>query len=343
MRVAVTAARGSVLLEERPDPSPPQPGQTVVRVETVGICGSDLHLYRDELGASHAGLLPRIMGHEFSAVVAQADPAGSALQPGDRVAMWPMLPCGSCRMCRAGRANVCRNLRIIGVHDDGALQELYTVPTSNLVATPALTARQGSLIEPVAVSVHAVNRGRVAAGERVVVLGAGPIGAAAALAAADRGAVVLVVDPVAARRELVRSWGFEADWPAAEAMVERIADHGGPEGPHAIIDTTGQPAVLDTAIAAVGHGGRIVVVGLTGAAAPVHPGPLPLKELDVIGTSCCLYDEFLAAADLVRRHAETMTTLVSHRLPLTDTAAAFRQLDEHPQDTVKVLIELADG
>ncbi len=154
---------------------------------------------------------------------------------------------------------------------------------------------------------------------------------------------MLVVDPVAARRELVRSWGFEADWPAAEAMVERIADHGGPEGPHAIIDTTGQPAVLDTAIAAVGHGGRIVVVGLTGAAAPVHPGPLPLKELDVIGTSCCLYDEFLAAADLVRRHAETMTTLVSHRLPLTDTAAAFRQLDEHPQETVKVLIELADG
>jgi L-gulonate 5-dehydrogenase len=343
MRVAVTAARGSVLLEERPDPGAPQPGQTVVRVETVGICGSDLHLYRDELGASHAGLLPRIMGHEFSAVVERVDPAGSALQPGDRVAMWPMLPCGSCRMCAAGRANVCRNLRIIGVHDDGALQELYAVPTSNLVATPVLTAHQGALIEPVAVSVHAVNRGRVAAGERVVVLGAGPIGAAAALAAADRGAVVLVLDPVVGRRELLRSWGFDADWPAADAIVDRIADHGGSEGPHAIVDTTGQPAVLDTAIAAVGHGGRIVVVGLTGAAAPVHPGPLPLKELDVVGTSCCLYDEFRAAADLVRRHADTMTTLVSHRLPLADAAAAFRQLDEHPRETVKVLIELGDA
>ena len=182
MRVAVTAAPRSVLVEERPEPSPPGPGQTLVRVEMVGICGSDLHLYRDELGESHVGLLPRVMGHEFSAIVEQADPAGSALQPGDRVAMWPMLPCGACHTCRDGRPNVCANLRIIGVHDDGALQERFIVPTTNLVATPALSARQTSLIEPVAVSVHAVNRGRVAAGEQVVVLGAGPIGAAAALA-----------------------------------------------------------------------------------------------------------------------------------------------------------------
>ena len=340
MRVAVTAAPRSVLVEERPDPSPPGPGQTLVRVEMVGICGSDLHLYRDELGESHAGLLPRVMGHEFSAVVDQPDPAGSSLQPGDRVAMWPLMPCAACRLCRNGRPNVCSNLQIIGVHHDGALQERYTVPTANLVATPALSARQASLIEPVAVSVHAVNRGRVAAGERVVVLGAGPIGAAAALAAADRGAEVLVVDPIAARRQLLHSWGFDADWQDGDALVDRIADHGGTDGPQVVIDTTGRPAVLDTAIAAVGHGERIVVVGLTGDAAPVHPGPLPLKELDVLGTSCCVFDEFVAAADLVRRHAATVETLISHHLALPQAADAFRQLDQHPQDTVKVVIEV---
>ena len=183
-----------------------RPARRSLRVETVGICGSDLHLYRDELGDSHVGLLPRIMGHEFSAVVEQIDPAGSDFQPGDRVAMWPMLPCGRCHTCRDGRPNVCADLRIIGVHDDGALQERFVVPTANLVATPDLSARQASLIEPVAVSVHAINRGRVDTGEHVVVLGAGPIGAAAALAAVDRGADVLVLDPVATRRELLSSW-----------------------------------------------------------------------------------------------------------------------------------------
>lgn len=338
MRAAVTVAPRSVLIEDRPDPPPPGHGQTLVRIETVGICGSDLHLYRDELGDSHVGLLPRIMGHEFSAVVEKCDPAGSDLEPGDRVAMWPMLPCGVCHTCRDGRPNVCANLRIIGVHDDGALQERFVVPTANLVATPHLSARQASLIEPVAVSVHAVNRGRVGAGERVVVLGAGPIGAAAALAAADRDADVLVIDPVAAKRQLVASWGFSADWD--ESVLELIAEHGGQSGPHVVIDTTGRAAVLDTAIAAASHGGRIVVVGLTGESAPVHPGPLPLKELDVLGTSCCRFDEFAAAADLVRRHAATVETLISHQVALTDAAEAFSQLDEHPQETVKVLIEV---
>ena len=138
----------------------------------------------------------------------------------------------------------------------------------------------------------------------------------------------------------MRSWGFDVEWRDGEALVERIAAHGGPAGPHVVIDTTGRAAVLETAITAAGHGGRIVVVGLTGESAPVHPGPLPLKELDVLGTSCCLFEEFVAAADLVRRRATTVETLISHHVALADAAEAFRQLDEHPEDTVKVLIDV---
>ncbi len=190
---------------------------------------------------------------------------------------------------------------------------------------------------------HAINRGRVAADEDVVVLGAGPIGAAAALAAADRGAKVLVLDPVATRRELLASWGFAAEWAGDDSLPAQVAEHVGPGGPSVIVDTTGQAAVLDTAITAVRHGGRIVVVGLTGQPAPIHPGVLPLKELDVLGTSCCRRDEFVAAAELVRRHAAMVETLISHRVALTDAAEAFRQLDEHPAETVKVLIELGGG
>ena len=122
----------------------------------------------------------------------------------------------------------------------------------------------------------------------------------------------------------------------------RIAEHGGADGPHVVIDTTGRAAVLDTAIAAVRHGGRIVVVGLT-VSRRRSTGVLPLKEIDVLGTSCCRLDEFVAAADLVRRNAATVETLISHHLPLQQAAEAFRQLDEHPHETVKVLIELGGG
>ncbi|SFL44022.1 zinc-binding dehydrogenase [Geodermatophilus ruber] len=339
MRAAVTEGPGCIRLADRPEPGPPGPGQTLLRVETVGICGSDLHLYRADLGPSHDGLLPRVQGHEFSAVVATADPAGGPAA-GERVAVWPVLPCGACRPCREGRVNVCSRLRLLGVHRDGALQEHLLVDTAALVVTTGLTAEQTSLVEPVSIAVHAVARGRVAPQESVVVLGAGPIGAACALAARDAGGDVLVVDPVASRRELLASLGFPAVAPDAPGLAAAVDAHAGPEGPHVVIDTTGAPAVLGTAMDLAGHGGRVVVVGMTAASAPTSPGPLPIKELDVLGVSCCTYAEFAAAVELVRRNTAAIDALVSHVVPLTGTTDALHLLEGRAAEAVKVLVDL---
>ena len=341
MRAAVTQGLGAVLVEDRPAPGGPAAGETVLRVEAVGICGSDLHLLHGDLGAAHEGLLPRVQGHEFSAVVEAADPAGDGPAVGTRVAVWPVLACGECRPCRAGRVNVCRRLALIGVHRDGALQQLLTVPTASAVPVPGLTSVQAALVEPVSIGVHAAVRARVVPGDGVVVFGAGPIGVASALAARDRGGDVLVVDPVEARRELLGRAGFAVGWAEGDDLVAAVAAHGGPDGPDVVIDTTGRASLLPTVLDVAGHGGRVAVVGLTAATAPTSPGPIPFKELDVLGVSCCTREEFAAAADLVARHRELADALVSHVFGLDEVADALRLLDERPTEAFKALVDVS--
>jgi L-gulonate 5-dehydrogenase len=338
MRAAVTVSPRAIDVVERSEPPPPPAGRTLLRVETVGICGSDLHIYTGAMRARHAKLYPRVQGHEFSAVVAVVDPAGSPFEVGDRVAVWPVTGCGRCRSCTAARPNVCSEIDLIGVHHDGGLQDLVLVDTANVVPVGDLDAAQTALVEPVSIAIHTVARAAVRPGEQVLVFGAGPIGFATAIAARDRGGRIRLVDPVASRRDLVGRAGFEADAPDAPTL----GSLGGGAGPHTIIDTTGRPDVLQTALDLAANGGRVVVVGLTGASAPVCSGTLPHKELDVLGVSCCVADEFVAAVELVRAHRGLFNTFVSHTFPLDEVSDAFELLEQDPETAFKALIDLGN-
>lgn len=340
---AVTLAAGVLLFQERPAPAPPAPGATLVRVEAVGVCGSDLHLFHADLGETHEGLLPLVQGHELSAVVTAADPAGGGPGAGERVAVWPVRACAMCRPCRDGRPNVCRNLSLLGVHVDGGLQEYLTVPTASLVAVPGLTARQTPLVEPMSIALHSLDRGRVEPGQRVVVLGAGPIGFSTAVAARDRGATVVAVDPAASRRELLARIGIPVLPCELDSLQDSVAAWAGLDGPHTVVDTTGSPAALGTAMELVGHGGCVVVVGMTSRTASLSPGLMPVKEIDVLGASCATYDDFVAAAHLVSRRAAEVTTMVSHVLPLEALEQALHLLEERPPAACKVLVEVTTG
>ena len=160
MRAAITVGPRSIDLVERPDPRDPRPGQTLLQVEVVGVCGSDLHFFCNDLGPAHARLYPVVQGHEFSAVVAAVDPAGSPFEVGERVAVWPVNGCGRCGPCTSHRPNVCRDLELVGVHRDGALQDYLAVETANVVRAADLGATRTALVEPVSIAVHTVARGR---------------------------------------------------------------------------------------------------------------------------------------------------------------------------------------
>jgi threonine dehydrogenase-like Zn-dependent dehydrogenase len=341
MRAAVTTGRRQMEVVEVPEPPEPGPGQVLVRPEAVGLCGSDFHHYLGDLGTVDVSrLYPRIMGHETAASVVAAGP-DVGLTPGTRVALWPVLGCGHCYPCSLGRPNVCQNLSLIGVHQDGSLQDRLVVPATQAFPADDLDATTAALIEPVSIAVRSVARGRVAAGERVVVFGAGPIGQALALAATDRGASVLLLDRVESRLGLGKIAG--ADAAVADTVDEALArarEWAGDDGPEVVFEATGVPDLLKPATSLVVHGGRVVVVGLSGSDAPVRVGDLPFKELDVLGVSCCGAADFAAAVDLVSRRRAEAAPLVTHEFPLEEAPEAIEYAIHHPAEVMKAVVRI---
>jgi threonine dehydrogenase-like Zn-dependent dehydrogenase len=327
-----------------PEPGDPGAGEVVVRPEAVGLCGSDFHYFLGDIGAIEdpSLLYPRIMGHEFSAIVEAVGPdCPAGPRTGERVAVWPVTACGGCYPCRVGRPNVCANINLIGVHRDGALQELLRVPAAQVFPVGDQDAAVAAFVEPASIAVRTVVRGRVAEGEKVVVLGAGPIGQAVALAATDRGASVLIVDRLATRLEQGRASG--ADALAVEpgaGWIESAREWAGPEGPEVVVEATGVPALVRDAMEIVGHGGRVVVVGLSGDDAPLRVGDLPFRELDLLGVSCCTADEFAEAVELVARRRDLVARLVTHEFLLEEAPQAIEYAIQHPLEVMKAVVRL---
>src|SRR5581483_7490747 len=262
---------------------------------------------------------PRIQGHEFSAIVERAGancPGG--IRPGDRVAVWPVRGCGRCYPCRVGRANACVSLELFGIHRDGGLQELLRVPVTQVFGVGDLGAEASAFVEPMSIAVHALERADIRAGQKVAVLGAGPIGLATVLAATSVGARVMSIDPVAARRDIAAKVGAETvAWGDAQEVAGVIRRWGRGSGPPRVIDTTGNPAALAQAAELVSAAGRVGVVGMSSAPAPLRSGIFPEKEIDVAGSSCSSAPDFRAAVRLVQAHRESVSTLLTHRFPLT--------------------------
>ena len=328
---------------DMPEPTAPESGEVLVRPEAVGLCGSDYHYFLGDIGdAVGPDLYPRVQGHEFAGIVEALGPdSSSGVRAGERVAVWPLTSCGHCHPCRIGRSNVCSNINLIGVHRDGALQELLRVPASQVFPVGEQDAAIAALIEPVSIAVRAVVRARIEAGEKAVVFGAGPIGQAVATAAIDRGAAVLLVDPVVSRIEHGRAIG--AELLALEDGIDVVAaarEWAGPEGPEVVFEATGKPEIAKTAVTLVSQAGRVVIVGLSGHDAPLRVGDLAFKEIDLLGVSCCNGDEFAEAVALVARREHALQGLVTHQFSLEETPAAITYAIEHPAEVMKAVIRL---
>ncbi|MFB9408886.1 zinc-binding dehydrogenase [Dactylosporangium matsuzakiense] len=334
-RSAVTLAPGRLELRTVETPSP-SPGRAVVRVEAVGLCGSDYHIFD---GTHPYAVFPQVQGHEMAGVVA-ALPAdgGGPLAVGDRVVVNPLRGCGHCFPCRRGRPNCCVDVTVMGVQIPGGLADHVAVPLGQLVPAGDLPARVAVLSEPVAIGLHAVGRGGVAPGDDVVVLGAGPIGLAAVLAAADRGARVLAADRIAVRLDLARRAGAARVVDArAEDLAAAVAGFTRGAGAAVVIEATGVPALLRLAVDVVAHSGTVVAVGISTAEVALTVSDLSRKELNLLGSRNSA-GEFPAAVDLVTRRAGVVADWVTHEFGLTEVAAAIRFAVANPHEAEKVVI-----
>jgi 2-desacetyl-2-hydroxyethyl bacteriochlorophyllide A dehydrogenase len=258
MRAVVCQEPFMLDVVERPAPEAGL-GEVLVRIRRIGLCGTDFHIF----AGRHPYLAyPRVMGHELAGEVETA-PAGSTFRRGQRVAINPYLACATCVACRKGKPNACVSIRVLGVHVDGGMCELLAVPEQAVLDASGLTLDQAAMIEFLAIGAHGVARSRLAAGERALVVGAGPIGIAVAVFARLDGAVVTLVDTRTARLAYARDRiGFDDVIEAGPELAATLAERTDGEMFDVVFDATGAIAAMAQSLAYVGNGGTLVLVGV---------------------------------------------------------------------------------
>jgi (R,R)-butanediol dehydrogenase/meso-butanediol dehydrogenase/diacetyl reductase len=293
MRAAIYHGAGDIRIEDVPDPDP-GPGELLLEVHAAGICGTDVGEYvhgpmsyalDGHPVTGHRG--PLIPGHEFSGRVLARGEGVPGFEVGSVVASGAGISCGECFQCRAGKTNLCLRYSTVGLQRDGALAEYCAVPAATCVDVGPfqLDEETAALAQPMAIGVHSFRQGRVQAGEDVVVIGAGGIGAFLTYAAAQSGARVTVVDLMVERLNLASALGAaETLRPPPGATLQELLDERGIR-PRVVYEVTGTEGALAEAIEALVPGGRLVVVGLQAAPRLVDLRSLTLREVELIGTN----------------------------------------------------------
>ena len=308
---------------ERPEPEL-TPGHVRLRVLRVGVCGTDLHAY---LGNQPMVTYPRVLGHELGCVVEAVGDGVAGISVGDRAAVEPLLPCGDCYACGIGKSNCCRNLRGLGVHTDGGMCERITVPAHLVHRSSTLTLDELALVETLTIGAHAVRRGRVEAGETVLILGAGPIGLGAMQVARALGAKTLVADIAEHRLEgATRLGASEVLNPSKVDLVVATMDLTDGEGAAVVMEAIGRPETMAQTIDLVAPGGRIVLVGWTDRDVAFQGTKLLRKEVDLLGSRNSR-GEFPWVMSLAEERKIDLEGMISHRLPLFDAPGFFE--DHH--------------
>jgi (R,R)-butanediol dehydrogenase/meso-butanediol dehydrogenase/diacetyl reductase len=324
------------------------PGEVVVGVAACGLCGSDLHeylhgpVYIPKKAHPLTGVVPPVtLGHEFAGRVVAVGAGVTALRPGDRVTVNPCLVCGECRWCRSGRRNHCAKLATVGLSRDGALAPLVAVPAYGCHALPPeVSDEEGAAVEPLSVAVHACRRARLAPGERVAVVGAGPVGLLVLQVARARGARwVVVVEPRTERRELARALGAdEVIDPGSVDAGRVIADLTDGERAEVVFECVGSPAAFAAAVRASGKCGRIVLVGLLPDPVPLNALQILAHEKEIVGSSAYV-DEFPEAIELLARRRVRVGPLLTGRVPLERAVADGLEALLRPEaGHVKILV-----
>lgn len=343
MKALVLNGPLDLALRDIPDPGAPGPGQVRVNVKSVGVCGSDIHYYQHGRIGDFVVRDPMVLGHEAAGVVDAVGEGVSGLAPGDLVAMEPGVPCGNCRECRIGRYNLCKAVRFWATPPvDGVLAEIALHPASMTYKLPAnLTMDEGALMEPLAVGVHACNRGGVGPGCVVAVVGAGPIGCVTLMAALAYGAArVIVADVVSDRLERASDLGAEVVVDArTESLAATVMSVTGGRGADVGIECSGHSSGPQTLIDAAAPGGRVVLVGMGPQPTSVDVVAAMVKEVD-LATVFRYANNYPTAIGLTAGGKTPVARLVTDRYALDEGVRAFEFACSGQPGTCKVMIDV---
>jgi 2-desacetyl-2-hydroxyethyl bacteriochlorophyllide A dehydrogenase len=334
MLTVVCDTPGRLRAEDRPVPVPAE-GEVLVRVRRVGVCGTDLHIFA---GRQPYLSYPRVMGHELSGVVADA-PRGSLLAAGDPVYVMPYLSCGGCVACRVGRPNCCVALQVLGVHRDGAFAEYVSVPAPFVHRADGVSLDQAAMVEFLAIGAHAVRRAQVRAGQRVLVVGAGPIGMGAMIFSMLRGAVVTALDSRTDRLAFcAQRLGIADCVTLGPDDVDRLAALTSNEFFDVVFDATGNAEAMARGLRFVAHAGTYVLISVVQAQIRFDDPEFHKRETTLLASRNATAEDFETVLHAMRE-GRIPEGLDTHRLALADVPARFPGLLDPGAGVVKAIVE----
>lgn len=318
-------------------PIDPGENQVQVNVSHCGICGTDLHVYLGDL--DHRIKLPEVIGHEGSGTIAKVGAGVTGYQEGDRVVVMPIMSCGVCPACVAGNYHVCHKLKVIGIEAPGAMQSRWTVPANLLFRIPeALSLKHAALIEPTAVACHDIRVAQLQAGEHVVVLGGGPIGALIALVAQHKGAHVVVSEINPFRIRMMRDLGLNVVNPRETKLVEHVLQVTGGAGADVVFEVTGVAPGAEMMTEVAKCRGRLIVVGVFAKPVPVNLYRIFQRELQIAGARVYQREDFDEALAILAGNGIPADQLITDVLPLEKLQHGLDQMASGGQ-VMKILME----
>ena len=314
--------------------------QVLVKIYRIGICGSDVHVYH----GSHPFInYPLTQGHEVSGVISKVGENVHDLSEGMKVTIEPQVFCGKCHPCRNGKYNLCEELKVMGFQTTGAASEFFTVDSAKITQLPdGMGFDEGAMLEPLAVSVHAIKQAGDVAGMSIAVLGAGPIGTLVAQSAKGLGAKsVLITDVSDFRLQKAKECGIDFTVNTLRANFgDAVAAAFGPDKADVIFDCAGVNASIGQAIRHARKGSSIILVAVFEGIAQVDLAVLNDHELCLNTSMMYRHEDYLTAIDLVTKGKVRLSTLISAHFPFREYNSAYEYIDKNRDKALKILIDV---
>jgi len=333
------AAPGEISFRDADEPVP-GPGQVRIRVQRIGVCGSDIHVFH---GKHPFVTYPLVQGHEYAGVIESVGEGVEGIAAGDKVTATPQEVCGVCPPCRRGQYNACEELKVRGFQAPGCAQDLFVTEADKIVKLPDdFAPEQGAFVEPVAVAAHSTGRAGDITGRNVVVSGAGTIGNFVAQACKARGAAkVLITDISDFRLDVAKQVGIGATCNVAtEPLAEAVKREFGPDGFDLAVEVAGVEQSLSSLVAGIGKGGTLLIVGVYGEQPRVDMSVVCEHELDLKGSMMYRHEDWDQAVKWIASGEVKTEPLVSKHFPFEQYGDAYAFIEKEGERSMKVMIDL---
>ncbi len=313
------------------------PGNAIIKIKRIGICGTDLHAFR---GTQPFFSYPRILGHELSGDLVEADDA-PGFTIGEAVTFIPYINCGHCIACRNGKPNCCANIQVCGVHTDGGMAEYYSIPSRLLVHGNGLSYDELALVEPLAIGAHGIRRADVTPNEFVLVIGAGPIGLGTMEFARIAGAQVIAMDINDNRLAFCKNnLDIKYTVNALGDAKEQISQITNGDMPTVVIDATGSQKAINSAFQYMAHGARMVLIGLQkGEISFSHP-EFHKREATLMSSRNATRADFEHVIDSMRKGLVNPTNYITHRTDFNSLSVDFESWLNPESGVIKAMASL---